>query len=349
MSSSNIEDLKASVSSEILNILVIRDHRPGHYNQSEGIVQAIKRSTNVNVQYLDLKRRRFVSWRFLYFLFNIQLFKDELFLKFAYMPFNLNSEPDIIISSGGETLLLNVILTKKFGCRNIFSGSIRNLNSLFFSMILTPYKRYDNIFPYVFGLKPSLIDPDIPPVSGKKYDFCFLVGGPSGTHSYSNSSWEKLVELIKRASEKYQIGVFASRRTPSNVESALRGLAPGNIDVFGAKDVDAAGLYEHCKACRWIVVTEDSNSMITEAVCSRKPVLAIGPPSNSMNPDEVGYIQYLIEKKWLARQCLSENFTLDQIIKKMDNLTPLEFNHLDILVNILEVRGIVPTTENISY
>jgi mitochondrial fission protein ELM1 len=320
----------------LLTILVIRDSRPGHFNQSEGVAKAIQRIAPASVRYLDLKRRGVLSWHLLYLAYNRNIFPDQFFMNLVYPSMSADFRPDLVISAGGETLLLNILLSKRYGCPNIFCGSIRNLDSRFFSAILIPYHRYRGIPPYVYALKPCPVDPDVPPRFGKRCDFCFLIGGPSGTHSYSDAHWTQILGLVREASKRFEITVFTSRRTPSEILAALKTLQDDRLKIFDPTQVQAAELIDYCKRARAIIVTEDSNSMITEAVCCQKPVVTIAPPQNKMNTDESEYIESLIASNWVSRQMLDETFSLDTIISKLEDIKPMTFNHLQILSSELE-------------
>ena len=94
-------------------------------------------------------------------------------------------------------------------------------------------------------------------------------------------------------------------------------------------------MFYYCKRSQAIVVTEDSNSMITEAICCRKPVLVLAPPQNAMNADENAYLQELADNGWLSRMVLDECGTFDRMQERLKAVRPLEFNHLDVLAERL--------------
>ena len=109
------------------------------------------------------------------------------------------------------------------------------------------------------------------------------------------------------------------------------------LQVFGATDADASVVFDYCKNARIILVTEDSNSMITEAVCCKKPVIAIAPKLRKMNNDEDGYLAYLRSRGWLASADLNTSLELRSIIEKANRLEPMHGNHLDQLAKKLQL------------
>ncbi len=327
-----------------LRLLIVQDNSPGHYNQSEGVAKAIQRVHACDVARMRAVKNSIPSWHLLYYLYNKKILPDKLFLKMAYDEFVCEFDPDIIVSAGGDTLLLNVILSKLYRCKNIFSGSVRNLDRHLFSAILIPYRRYSGQSPFIECLKPSPIDPDEPSKAAQRFDFCFLIGGPSGTHSYSGDDWHRLLLLIQQMAASHSVAVFSSRRTPPDIAVQLRQVQSENISFFDPADAGTVELFDYCKRSSGIIVTEDSNSMITEAVCCRKPVLALAPARTRMNANEADYLAGLMSKNWLARQVLDENAAVHELITKLDALQPMRSNHLDILAKKLQPLLPIPAS-----
>lgn len=232
---------------------------------------ALRRLAPVSVQYVELKRRAILSWHLYYSIYNRGLMPDRFFLNLIYPDMKIDNKPDLIISSGGETLLYNILISRHYDCENIFSGSVRNLDTAFFSAILTPYRRFSGRNPYICGLKPSPVDPDLQPSTGQQIDYCFLIGGPSGTHAYRESDWQKIFALTRQAARHSKLAIFTSHRTPPEIEAGFKTLKSERVEVFDSKEVRSSDVFDYCKRSRGIVVTEDSNSMITEAICCRSP------------------------------------------------------------------------------
>jgi len=322
----------------MLRITVVRDHRPGHYNQSEGVVLALKRLAPVSVDYVDLKRRAVPSWHLIYSLYGSKLFSDRLFASVIYPSVDVESVPDIIVSAGGDTLLLNVLLARRYGSANIFSGSVRNLDPALFSAILTPYSRFSQQSPYISGLKPCPVDPEQVLKLDDGFDVCVLIGGPSGTHAYSREHWRHIIDLTTEIGRTASVGVFASRRTPADVFTAFEAMTAPGVTCFSANAVGTQELLAFCRRANVILVSEDSNSMITEAICCRRPVITLAPPTNRMSVDEAAYLSGLSAQGWLSRQELDGTCTASEIMRKSQSITPMTFNHLDVLAEKLEAR-----------
>ena len=320
----------------LLNVLIIRDARPGHYTQSEGIVKAIRRVAETQVEYLDLYKVSAISWRLAYACYNRGIISDKHVLKWLYPGLRrLERSPDLVISAGGQTLLLNAVLAKVHDAENIFSGSLRNLGPDLFSAVLIPYKEFSGTPPYIYCLKPCAVDPDeVPPVEAP-FDHCFLIGGPSGTHDYTPDDWAKMVQLAELASERFRVGVFTSRRTPQDIVTRFKQKQGETLRVYSAADIDSAGVVDFCKNARLVFVSEDSNSMITEAACCQKPVCVLKPATNTMSSKEIAYLEGLRDNKWLFNQTLSEDFSLEHLLEQMQAICPMAENHLELLAGKL--------------
>ena len=103
-----------------------------------------------------------------------------------------------------------------------------NLKSAFFSAVLTPYRRLSNQPPHIHGLKPCPLDPDEPPRPGRSFNLCFMIGGPSGTHAYTQCHWDKIIELARTISARRSVAIFSSRRTPPKIVTDLKLLKNAN-------------------------------------------------------------------------------------------------------------------------
>ena len=114
--------LNLSSDAKSLNVWVLSDGRPGHYNSSIGVLRALEADYNVSSTWLDIKLRSGIFRRPLHWL--ITLFKGRwplcLIAVFYRMPVLPDQKPDLIISAGGKTSYLNIIMARLYQARNIF-------------------------------------------------------------------------------------------------------------------------------------------------------------------------------------------------------------------------------------
>jgi mitochondrial fission protein ELM1 len=168
-----------------------------------------------------------------------------------------------------------------------------------------------------------------------------LVGGPTTNHAFTDADWNALHSLLRdgaAAGVRWQ--VTSSRRTPDAVADRLaetsaalsskvefidyRLANPGSIDPLFNADA--------------ILVTEDSNTMISEAVAARRPVIVLRPERVE---EEMSSLKLLNEEGRLGIVPLGAA-TLDRVTAEISAVQPLERNPMDVLYDCLSEAAIVP-------
>lgn len=289
-----------------LKILLLSDGRPGHFNLSEGVVAAAERLRPVAVERRIVQRGRWpgtvlAGW-------SNSGWAPERLLRVAY-----GIEPgglpvaDLVLSAGAETLAANVACARTRGAANIFYGSLRWFQPRDFSLALTSYAsdcRHPN---QAFALKPSPAAINAwqrrraaPP---RVDEIGILIGGPSGEMSYTAQDWQRLIDLIEWLGRRtYRCLVANSRRTPAEVSDRLAALAAhgdGPIAQFiDARQPDAPSLLPILERASWLFVTDDSSSMVSEAVAAGVPVIGLSPARRALERREAAYRQMMIDAGW---------------------------------------------------
>ena len=323
-----------------MRVLVLSEGKPGHFNQSKGVVTSLSRYYSVDLDWQDVKTPNFAMAtlsrfrRFLSYTIKPKAGLIKL-IAGAEIP---EEAPDLIISAGGATLPANVLLANYFNKPNIFCGTLRNVPDNAFSGVLVPYKEYENKHPYIVALKPCNIDPEKAITPRLKPTILFLLGGGSKTHRYTNEEWGELLYLIeeehqKPSKQRHEIVVCTSRRTPDYVSNALAALSK-RLPAMVYKDYRTTGafnLQEALLQASFVVVTEDSNSMITEAVCAQKPLCILQPKHRQLSKLEESYIENLERDGRLVRIAFGQETTVSNLEEHAQKLQVMSENHLDIL------------------
>lgn len=324
-----------------MRILVLADDKPGHFNQSKGVVTALSRHRSIELDWQDIKLptnpitssmngfRRFLSH---------SIKPKPRWIEMIAGAKAPTEKPDLIISAGGATLPANIALARYFGVPNIFCGTVRKVPTTAFHAILVPYPQFENTPPYMVALKPCNIDPDKTFPARSRPSILFLLGGDCKTHHYSKQEWGTLLKIITEACESSastsdNVVVCNSRRTDDYVSNALTALANRlpSLIYHDYRTTGAFNLEEELVQASFVVVGEDSNSMITEAVCSQSPVCVYQPQNRNISGLEEGYIRDLETDDRLARIALDENTTFNKLEAQARDLDVLADNHLDIL------------------
>ncbi len=335
-----------------LNILILSDGRPGHYHLSDGVAAAIGRRMPVSVQRIEIERRSAMPGRVLASGLQIGL-SPSLLLRLGYGGATSALPPaDIVISAGGDTLAANVAAARLLGAENIFCGTLRHLPPEAFGLIISSYARHANLPRHLVALKPNGLDPDsLPsrawhptPGQGRPPGIAgLLVGGPSGLFHWQDAEWRRLVEFLRgsHAAHGTRWVVSTSRRTPDSAADLLQEAATdpsGPIaELIDFRRAGAGTLPRLLAGVEAALVTEDSSTMMSEAVCARLPVVGVAPRQHSFKDEEREYRAFLTEQGW-CRAIALDALTPDGFLVALAEVRPLAVNHLDHLAGALAER-----------
>jgi hypothetical protein len=106
-----------------------------------------------------------------------------------------------------------------------------------------------------------------------------LVGGISRHYAWDNDAVLAQVKTVLKQDAKTSWMITDSRRTPPAASAALAGLQGGNVRRFvSSRETDADWLPQQLKRCGKVWVTEDSVSMVHEALTAGAAVGLIDVP-----------------------------------------------------------------------
>ena len=336
-----------------LKIIFLADTRPGHYHIAQGVIAALSRLRPVEVTRIEVKRKWIVPTRWLRARINAETFYPPRMLRMAYrIDAETLPKADLVVSAGGETHMPNICVTRLLDVPNIFCGSLlRGLDPANFSLIISSYDRDADDERYLVTLKPSSIDPDAlgrpetvprfgPDRPPKRAGL--LIGGKAGSFRYTAKEWEALLAFAKAVSKAWGTRwlISTSRRTPDAVADRIAELAKDESVVETFIDFRTAGpgtLPEIFANAEVIVCTEDSSSMVSEAVSARLPVVGVAPARHRFTEDETLYRDFLMHNGW-ARVVAIADLTPDSFADALSEIEPLQDNPLDALAAKLKER-----------
>lgn len=337
---------------EPLSILILSDGRPGHYHLAEGVVAAIARRRPVDIQRVRIGRRRFAPVRVMAKALAIGVPPASV-LRHAHSGELADLRPArLVVSAGGDTVAANAAAAAMLGADNIYCGTLKHIPSDRFSLIVTSYDRFRNAPRHLVALKPSQIDPDALPRAPRKAALAagalparlgLLVGGNSGHFRYEPADWQALYDLVTACAAEGATRwiVSTSRRTPDAVADALAAIAAqpsGPIAEFIDYRVAGPGTLARLFAgVHGAVVTEDSSTMLSEAVCARLPVVGVSPARHDFKDDEREYRAFLLRNGWCHSLPLSDA-TPQALAAAFAVVAPLTANPLDDLAEALQAR-----------
>jgi len=268
-------------------IWIISDGNAGHENQSKGYIQKKFETKEVDVEIIQvrLKIRGFLRPLFK-FLTNLDVLNLSLIEK-IYVELNLpKGKPQLIVSSAVTTAYLSIILAKKYHVDNIFLGYPNGFKWSLFTKIIShfpfvlPNHEYSNV---LFNtIDPNvIIDKSIKYFGQHNKYPLFVIGGKSRSHRFTNDDWLKLAYFINSYAKENDTKVLisTSRRTGADVEKILLNNIESTL-IFDAVWYNHEAkkiLQEYYGMANEIFVTQDSMTMISEAIATLKRVILLVP------------------------------------------------------------------------
>jgi len=293
-----------------LNILLISDGKPGHITQSRGLLNQLGKHFAVEYETLEIKPKIKIVNRLLRAFLNKKSPYAEWVFKVFYR-YNKaileKAKPHLILSTGGDTCGVNAVLAQQKQCNNLYLGSLRGHDPKLFSGVIstTALSNVDNCI--VLDVAPTLIDNLSLEKAGsdfynehkldrKQVYWAMLIGGDGSGYHYSEEDLKQLIEGMLVLAKSYGIKwlLTTSRRTGLENEKVIQKLL-ANQDAIAY-----AVYYNHqpekimsafLGIGKQIFCTEDSTSMISEAVISRKPVFTLYANTQSINQGHFSVVQ----------------------------------------------------------
>jgi mitochondrial fission protein ELM1 len=301
---------------------VLSDDQPGHYNLSRGIVAALRRIQPVQESWVTMELRAGLGRNLLRaYLNRVHRPSSLLWLRLFY---KMNHFPagacDLIVSAGGKTSFANAWLAQCMGVPNVYAGSLRRLSSQLFSVVLTLEPVNAAASKLVLDLPPSAIDFDDLQIQGERFlnqlgpgeQHCWtlMIGGNGAGYRYRRQDWQTLARVMSALARRYDIRwlLVSSRRTGKRAVQVLR----YHLDE---KLLAAQSWYEEgdkFRAEAWlgaaerVFVTEDSMTMLTEAIYSRRPVVSVRPRHAVPTDRYERMMQGFANSGYLCRYALAE-------------------------------------------
>jgi uncharacterized protein len=345
---------KSNMTRTPLRVIFLADTRPGHYHLAQGVIAALERIRPVEVTRIEVRRKWIVPTRWLRARINAKTFFPPRMLRMSYrIDAYALPKADLVVSAGGETQMPNICVARFLGgIPSIFCGSLlRGLAPESFSLIISSYDRDATSPRHIVTLKPSAIDPDKlgRPKTVPRYGpdlhpklAGLLIGGNAGPFRYKRSEWERLLHFIKEVSRQWGTRwlVSTSRRTADSVADIIAKAAEDKNVIERFIDYRTAGpgtLPEVFGKAEVIVCTEDSSTMISEAVSARLPVVGVAPKAHRFTDEEQEYRDFLIANGWCRVLPIAE-LTPEKFAAALAEITPLQQNPLDTLAAKLKER-----------
>lgn len=138
-----------------------------------------------------------------------------------------------------------------------------------------------------------------------------LVGGPSRHHGFDARALAEAVAMLVERAPTMRWVIATSRRTPPELTATLRRIAPDLPPALGPDEVDASWLPATLGRAAWCWVTEDSVSMVYEALTAGAATGILPVPRRGRAGRVVRGVQRLVAEgtvvplaRWLEGEAL---------------------------------------------
>jgi hypothetical protein len=282
-------------------VWALTDGAPGHQSQTAGLADALASNRALQLHWLDC-RLRFEWLRPLMRLLGPRMPRilQRSLLKYLYVLGTLpDQSPDLILSSGGNTLIAQICIAQISGAKSIYSGTVKASLQRYIDLIITvvplPGHRANNL---VLPLPPvsislsqkadeqSMTDAEQDQSTKEKVGVV-LIGGNGAGVTYDAEDWGNLILAMKDYfPSEIRWLVTTSRRTGQAAELSLSKALAERKSVQIAQAVWWAQKPERVlpnffQRADFIICTKDSLSMMAEAIYTNKPVFIFAPHNGS--------------------------------------------------------------------
>ncbi len=224
------------------------DGKPGHVNQALGLLQALAERGAVEVHEIAP-----LPWRL---ALGICLTRKRT-------PWTRLPDPDILLAAGHATHLSALAARRSRGGRIVVLMR-PSLPLAWFDLCLIPDHDDPPQRPNVIATRGVLNR--IRPAAVKDPQLgLILLGGPSRHYGWDEAQVLAQIATIVATDPLHWL-VATSRRTPASTTEALSGLAPGKPALVPWQDVPPDWLPEQLGKASAVWITEDSVSMVYEAL-----------------------------------------------------------------------------------
>lgn len=298
------------------DFVILSDGRPGHLTQSHGLLDLLGDLPGSRQELLLPAPRRWLK-RVVLLLARLPAHSPawhHLLLRLYYRQLPACPSGSLLVSTGGDTLVANLLLARCHRLPNVFIGKPDPLSLQGCSLVVTTSALPADdpgaglrvaLAPVRASVSQTPAAPDLMAV---------LMGGNSHEYAYTRDDYEALATALNSFCDRtgMRLLITSSRRTGEAGESCLRAMvAPEHVadaTWYGTAPRPTAGAYASRAAL--IACSEDSGSMLTESLAHGKPVVAFRPDTLRLTPFYQDFLSRLTRQGvWRCR--IADLATLD--------------------------------------
>ncbi|WP_298143889.1 ELM1/GtrOC1 family putative glycosyltransferase [uncultured Acinetobacter sp.] len=236
-----------------MHIVYVTDGKAGHRSQALGLYQAMQRLSQHAVSFEEVPAE--------------SLSRFNLFLARGHQKHLLiQQKPDYIFSVGSATQLKALLLGQVFPKAKTVVLMKPKFPLQWFDYVIVPQHdglaEQDNVI-----VTQGALNPIVNEKHHQKKRILIALGGASKRHQWSDAKVLQAIEKIVQDNKKSEIVVTTSRRTPKDFLSSLHEKTfAKNLQIFPVEDTPQGWIFEQMQLAEAVWVTDDSISMLYEAL-----------------------------------------------------------------------------------
>lgn len=234
-----------------LVVWLITDGKPGHRTQLEGLRRALARHADVVAHWIEAPSRGAA----------LRALLLKQFPEGRDLP-----DPDFILGCGHATHLPLLAAQRARGGRSIVLMQ-PSLPLSWFDLCVIPQHDHPPVRDNVVATR-GVLNTARASVHQKPTQGLFLIGGPSKHHQWDDKTLLTQIRQVVKETPDMRWALTTSRRTPAASTEALMALRRVGVEVIPFAQTDAGWVIDAITVSSQVWVTEDSVSMIYEALTS---------------------------------------------------------------------------------
>jgi len=258
----------------------IHDDRPGHHNQLRGLTNVLAELLPLEVHTLRTPSRRSC----------LGALWSKQFPAGEGLPL-----PDLILGAGHSTHLAVLAARRAFGGRAIVLMK-PSLPPALFDLCLIPEHDQVAASDKVVTTR-GVLNVIQPAQSQDQQSGLLLIGGPSAAHDWSDEQMLEQIVAVTSSNLSIHWQLTTSRRTPQSFLPRLTAYKIANLIVTPHQETTAQWVPQQLEQAAQVWVSEDSVSMVYEALTSGAAVGLLQVPSKRYGRVAAG-METLIQAGW---------------------------------------------------
>lgn len=268
---------------------IVSEQSPGHDSQSRGLGEALaKRLQLTTVSVVGRMATR--GWRRP--LIKRRMGQEGRPLPQAWLDKYFHIEipadaprPDLVISSGGKSVFCARTFAQQHGATFIYLGEQNRFPDNWFDLIVSPIANDPRPNAITCEIVPTPVTPESVQAAAAKLErppgrlWTVVIGGRSRGQHFEKADWLALASGINTLAARHGIRwlLTTSRRTGAATEAILRQqLKPEHLaDAIWWAEAPRRQLHAFLHWGEFAFITQDSVTMISEAIGAARPVVAV--------------------------------------------------------------------------